>query len=240
MHMDADRMDGERLSRIARRIVALSPVNSRGEFDKYYTFYLNSKGVIDAVRKIGENLKGLDVRNYSARMPAIESCINELSQMKVEELGTEGAVEDFRKLVNELKKTHADALRDNLSKVRGKTSSVRSASRDDALDELDSLVDDDDDIQDDPDEDVDSTDEEEDDADDANEQDEEDDEEEIDDVDAKFKSIVDELSDYSGSYLKSCVDAFKSRYVDNANAIRSLLDSVMDIGHSILGPNADV
>ena len=226
MHMDMNLRLAAELVKVARMVVALNPVNSRGEFDKYYDFYLNSKCIVDSVKRMNELLNGLDIDNYSDRISDIESCINDLSQTNVDELGTKSAIEEYRKFVNELKRKHAEALRDNLSSVRNEVAR-EGADDDDDLDGLDDELDELDEDNDDED-------------DEDNEDNEDEDEKDEDGIGGEFNSIVNQMRNYSESYLDSCLEAFKSRYSTNAKDIRSLLDTAMDIGHDLLGPNANV
>ena len=209
MHMDMNLRLAAELVKVARMVVALDTVNFHGEFDKNYDFYLDSQRVVDSVKRLNNLLDGLDIDNYSDRISDIESCINDLSQTNVDELGTKSAFEEYRKFVNELKRKHAEALRDNLSSVRNEVAR-EGADDDDELDEIEEL--------------------------DENENKTE----KGDGIDGEFETIVKEMYSYSKSYLNSCLEAFKSKYVTNAKELRSILDLAMDVGHNLLGPGANI
>ena len=53
-----------------------------------------------------------------------------------------------------------------------------------------------------------------------------------------FTDAVRDMLEYSQSYEKSCLNAFRNRYIDDENVVRDLLDTINDCANDVLNGHA--
>ena len=53
-----------------------------------------------------------------------------------------------------------------------------------------------------------------------------------------FTDAVKDMLEYSQSYEKSCLNAFRNRYIDDEAVVRELLDTINDCANDVLNGHA--